>query len=126
MKKACKYCGAIHDKNFICEKKSVSEFRSRGHPSDADIFRWSGLWKQKRKEIMIRDKYLCAACFNKFPGTLCRLNNKELSVHHIVSLKTDWEKRLDNRNLITLCRMHHDAAESNRISVKELLKLAEK
>lgn len=125
MKKACPYCGAIHDKNFICKKKPVSEFRSRGYPNDADTFRWSYDWKQKRKEIMKRDRYLCRACLNLLPGTVKRLNNEELSVHHIKPVRTNWEQRLDNENLITLCRMHHESAESGLISVKILLKIVQ-
>lgn len=38
----------------------------------------------------------------------------------IVPLKVDYDRRLDNDNLITLCRYHHEAAERGRISRQEL------
>lgn len=123
MKKACRYCGKIHDKKHICEQKPPPMFRGRNNPGREDIFRWSYDWKMKRTEIMKRDRYLCLACFNSLRGTVKRLNNEELSVHHIRPLRTSWEQRLDNRNLITLCRMHHEAAESGLIPAKILLKI---
>ena len=46
--------------------------------------------------------------------------NSDLSVHHIVPLKVDYDRRLDNDNLITLCRYHHEAAERGYISRLEL------
>lgn len=125
MKKACPYCGKIHDKKHICDQKPLPMFRGRKNPGREDIFRWSYDWKQKRKEIMKRDRYLCRACLNLLPGTVKRLNNKELSVHHIRPVRTNWEQRLDNGNLITLCRMHHESAESGLIPAKILLKIVQ-
>ena len=115
MKKACPYCGKIHERKYICKKKP-----ERGNKLDR--FRWSYDWKMKRTEIMKRDLYLCRACFDSLPGTVRRLNNEDLSVHHIRPLKTNWEMRLDNGNLITLCRMHHEMAENWEIPAEKLLK----
>ena len=125
MKKACPYCGKIHDKKHICDQKPLPMFRGRKNPGREDIFRWSYDWKQKRIEIMKRDRYLCRACLNLLPGTVKRLNNEELSVHHIRPVKINWEQRLDNGNLITLCRMHHESAESGLIPAKILLKIVQ-
>lgn len=122
MKKACPYCGKIQDKKHICDKKPPPMFRGRKSPGREDIFRWSYDWKIKRTEIMRRDRYLCRACFNSLPGTVRRLNNEELSVHHIRPLRTNWDQRLNNGNLITLCRMHHEMAENGKISAAILLK----
>ena len=74
---------------------------------------------------MKRDKYLCRACFAQLPGTLKRLNTSDLSVHHIVPLAVDFEKRLDDDNLITLCHFHHEMAESGEIKAQELILLAQ-
>ncbi len=46
-----------------------------------------------------------------------------LSVHHIVPLAVDYSMRLDDNNLITLCRSHHELAESGIISAAQLLQL---
>jgi predicted restriction endonuclease len=38
-----------------------------------------------------------------------------LEVHHAVPLETDYDKRLDDDNLITLCERHHEMAERGDI-----------
>lgn len=126
MKKACPYCGAIHDKNYICPKKPIGKYHSRTELSQADIFRGSYDWKCKREYIMKRDLYLCVACRHKLPGTIRQFNNEDLSVHHIRPLNSNYELRLDDENLITLCRNHHEMAEKGEISAGKLLNIVTK
>ena len=38
----------------------------------------------------------------------------------------DYDRRLDDDNLITLCRYHHEKAEKGLISRKKLLEIAQK
>lgn len=121
MKKACPYCGKIHEKSFVCEKKPQRFTQERG--SREDRFRWSYDWKLKREHILRRDRYLCRACLARLSGTVKPLNNKKLSVHHIRSLRTNWELRLADENLISLCRYHHKAAESGELRAADLLRL---
>jgi hypothetical protein len=45
----------------------------------------------------------------------------DLEVHHIESIEENWDKRLDDDNLITLSEDYHEKAERGEIS-KELLK----
>lgn len=120
MKKACKYCGRIHDSSFICpsKPKSVKTGERR-----EDSFRWSNEWKTKRQDIKKRDGYLCRACLAGLPGTVKRLNQDGLSVHHIVSLEDDYELRLADENLVTLCRYHHEEAEAGTLDRKTLLNI---
>lgn len=67
---------------------------------DKQKFRGSAKWKHKRTEIIKRDHKRCKICGNK----------EGLQVHHIYSLDTHWQLRLDNTNLITLCtECHHNA-----------------
>ena len=115
MLKSCKYCGRIHSKKEICSRKPVSTRESR-----EDKFRNTTAWRNKREEIKKRDRYLCQACLNELSGTERRLNTEDLSVHHIRPLKTNFELRLDDDNLITLCAFHHELAENGRISASEL------
>lgn len=126
MKKACPYCGAIHDKKYICPKKPIGKYHNRTEISDADIFRGSYEWKCKREYVLKRDLYLCVACRHQLPGSIRLYNNEELSVHHIQPLKTNFELRLDDDNLITLCRTHHEMAEKSEISAEILKKLLTK
>lgn len=55
---------------------------------------------------------LCAACLHGDPPVY---NNESLEVHHIVPLRENFEDRLDDSKCITLCRFHHELAESGQI-----------
>lgn len=88
--------------------------------SKEDHFRNTTAWRKKREEIKKRDRYLCQACLNNLRGTVKRLTTDDLSVHHIRPLKTNFELRLDDDNLITLCAFHHELAENGHISASEL------
>ena len=113
MKKACQYCGKIHDKTHICEKKIT--FKRPERERYEDSFRSTYLWKQKRESIKKRDRYMCRACYAELPGTIRKLNTENLSVHHISPIHVSPELRLDDDNLITLCAYHHEKAESGEI-----------
>lgn len=65
-------------------------------------FRSSQQWKHKRAEILQRDHNMCTICCSK----------EGLQVHHIYSLDSHWQLRLDNSNLITLCDSCHHAAHN--------------
>lgn len=122
MKKACKYCGKIHERDFVCEKKPIRIYKgyTKKRESREEIFRSSYEWKKKRTYILKRDKYLCQACLHGLHGTSIRLTTSGLSVHHIVPLKVDFDLRLDDDNLITLCQTHHELAEKGRITADTL------
>lgn len=119
MNKSCTYCGKTHPVGFICPKKPV-------HSHDKDdrnaAFRRTSRWKHKAESIKQRDLYLCRMCLAS--GII---NDKDLSVHHIIPLSEDFEQRLDDDNLITLCSECHRKAESGEIertTLAELVKTA--
>lgn len=114
MLKTCSICGRIHDINIICSRQ-----RKKKKTIQID-FRNTYKWKQKRNQIKIRDKYLCKVCITGKYNTLYKYNYDELEVHHIVPIEEDYSLRLDDNNLITLCRMHHEMAEAGKISKEEL------
>ena len=118
MKKACPYCGKVHEKGFVCVRKPV-----QSRTSDADRFHYTGQWRDKSLYIRRRDLFLCAACRANLRGTVRRLNTEDLSVHHIIPLKVDYSLRLDDQNLITLCRVHHEMAENGELTAGELSEL---
>lgn len=118
MLKSCKYCMRIHDSKFDCGKKP--QRKKQGNKKDK--FRWTTAWQKKREDIKERDKYLCQACIRNLPGTINKYTYNNLSVHHAVPLEEDFEKRLDDNNLITLCDYpHHEMAESGEISLDTIL-----
>jgi len=47
-------------------------------------------------------------------------NFNDLEVHHIERIADAWDKRLEDNNLISLCRYHHELAEKGTIPAKEL------
>lgn len=125
MLKSCKYCGRIHDSKFICNKKAES-IAKRQKKKDTSInkFRWTKAWQNKRNEIRERDNQVCQVCARKLHGYIRQFETDDLSVHHIISLEVNFDKRLDNENLITLCAMHHEMAEKGDIEAKELIDIA--
>lgn len=111
MLRSCQYCGRIHDRKFNCGKKPVYQKKR----TDIDTFRSSKAWQRKREQIRQRDLNLCRVCFSR--GLYIYDN---LSVHHIIPIDQDYEKRLDEGNLITLCDVHHEMAENGEIDAETL------
>lgn len=117
MKKACRYCGRIHDTGYICPKKPLKNKRTTAF----DKFRSSSVWQNKREMIKKRDNYCCKICFLSIFDT--KIDDFYTEVHHIIPLAEDYSKRLDDDNLITLCERHHKLAENGVISRAELFSL---
>lgn len=120
MMRSCAYCGRIHDSKYDCGKKP-KRIRKR---NDKDSFRSTAQWQRKTEEIKERDSYLCQICIRDLYDTTCRLNGNRLSVHHAIPLQIDYDKRLDNDNLITICDKHHELAESGAIpytTIKDII-----
>ena len=117
--KTCSKCGIVPD-THICPYKT---YRKKNRNSEADKFRKTTRWTNKSIEIRQRDKYLCQVCINNLYNTINTYNYDKLEVHHITPIEEDYNKRLDNDNLITLCNYHHKMAEHNEIPREELYKL---
>lgn len=132
MLKSCSYCGKIHDSKLICnEKQTAINKRNIRRKSASYGFHRSGLWTEKSIDIRKRDNNLCLCCKAKLQGTSRQFNAAELSVHHIDPIEEDYDRRLDESNLITVCRLHHELCEKGTISrevqrclVKETMKAA--
>ena len=59
----------------------------------------------------------------------CRIFQKrgiDIEVHHIVKVREDETRLLDNLNLICLCKDHHEQADNNEIDKDYLIELARK
>lgn len=113
MLKSCKYCGRIHDSKYDCGRRPVRQ----KSVTDKDKFRWTKAWQDKRDKIKERDKYLCQVCIRKMPPVL---RHEYLQVHHAIPLEVDFDRRLDDDNLITLCDQCHELAEGGRIPYAEI------
>lgn len=120
--KSCSYCGGIHDVAFACPKKPKRKYKQYFSVESVEIrnFRNSVVWQEKREYIKRRDNYMCVACLVGFSGSTKRITTVGLSVHHITPLAVNFDLRLDDNNLITLCKLHHDLAENGVIPAEKL------
>ena len=124
MLKSCSTCGKLHGFDDVCPKRIEYERRRQAsydrnkydRNSKADKFRNSKTWQRKRAEIRSRDLNICRYCFL----VKHRITTDDLSVHHIIPIDKDYSKRLNSRNLITLCRECHEKAEKGIISAEKL------
>ncbi len=73
-------------------------------------------WKQARQVILQRDNHLCQVCLKVNKITPADM------VHHIIELKDDWEKRLNEDNLVSLCNACHNKVHG----IKEPKKVSKK
>lgn len=83
-----------------------------------DKFRGKSAWKRKREEIKERDNFVCQVCVRNLYNPLRIYETDNLQVHHVIPLEKDYNKRLDNDNLITLCEKHHEMAEAGEIPIE--------
>jgi 5-methylcytosine-specific restriction endonuclease McrA len=86
-------------------------------------FRSSAAWQHKVAEILERDLRLCQICIRNLYGTVNQYTYNNLEVHHAVKIEENFEKRLDNDNLLSLCVMHHKQADSGEIPRASILKV---
>ena len=114
---SCSYCGRIHDSKYKCTERLNSKNKTI---TEVDKFRWTSLWQKKREEIKKRDLYLCQICIRELYNTVTKYNTDELSVHHNIPINKDYNKRLNNNNLLTVCNYHHEMCESGEITQDEV------
>lgn len=117
MLKSCTICGGIHSVGAVCPKRKVNK---KNRERIEEKFRGSNAWKNKREQIRKRDGYMCRWCLATGDGTRDSYRFDKLSVHHIVPLAVDFDKRLDDDNLVTLCPRCHEEAEKGAISAEDL------
>lgn len=122
MLKTCSKCGIV-SQDHVCPYR---KYKTKSKDSKANKFRGTKAWTNKSIEIRQRDRYLCVVCINNLYNTINTYNYDKLEVHHITPIEDDYNKRLDNNNLITLCNYHHKLAEAGEIPKEELYKLLDK
>lgn len=58
----------------------------------------SRIWRETSKQVLLQNDYICAMCGGEATMT-----------DHIVSVKQDWNKRLDLNNLQASCKACNDS-----------------
>lgn len=117
----CRRCGKVVPRGHKCPYKR--DYKPK-EDTISNRFRASNKWKVKSIHIKERDKYLCRVCLDNKYNTINQLNYTNLEVHHIIPIKLDYDKRMDDDNLITLCQYHHKLADSGEIPKEYLHHLA--
>lgn len=115
----CSHCGVVPRGHRCPYRKS----RTKSGDRQSDRFRSTKLWTAKSIEIRQRDKYLCQICLRNRYNTLSFLSYKTVEVHHITPIVEDYNRRLDNDNLISLCAFHHRMADNGQIPKAELYEI---
>lgn len=119
----CKYCGVVRRGNHNCPYKTKAKPKES---TEQRRFRNSQAWIKKSAEIKQKAKHLCEVCLDDKYNTINLLNYKDLETHHIEPIGENYDRRLDNYNLVVLCQQHHKMAEKGDIPKEYLFKLAEK
>ena len=115
MWKSCGRCGRVHAVGYKCTAlKPLPKTRT-----EDQRLRSTSRWQKKAEEIKKASNYLCTLC--KLEGKLVYDN---IEVHHIIKLKDDTSRLLDNYNLICLCKYHHELADAGKIKASYLEELA--
>ncbi len=114
---SCARCGKIHPWGE-CPLPKPSRY-TRGEKTAVQKWRSTAQWQHKTEQIRDRDMHMCKMCLAE--GCV---NTTDLSVHHIIPITKDETRRLDDDNLILLCRKHHDLVEGNEAYTPMLLRLA--
>lgn len=130
----CSKCRKIHEKGQ-CEKeegiidKAIAEqkpkaktYKTYAEMSEEELklqkFYNSKEWRKMREKKMQENFGLCEICF--------KLRNKiknATSVHHIKKLRTHFDLRLEESNLICLCSECHELVEDTCSSIEEIILL---
>ena len=116
MFKSCSKCGKIHSFSYKCKEGFKPDYK---YSYEESKLRNTNDWHKKAEDIKRKSKYLCSVCYDK---GIYQYN--DLETHHIVKIRDDKSKLLDDYNLICLCRSCHKLADVGMIDKEYLLKLA--
>ena len=78
---SCSKCGRIHERGFKC-KNNIRQVYIK-EETIASKFRNTKAWRDKRKDIINRDKALCQICIRNLHNTLPKQHNNNVQVHHM-------------------------------------------
>lgn len=114
----CKECTSKREeqlKDRIKQYNSDRYIRDKANEDKIRMFYVSNEWKKKRQEIIKLYDNHCVVC-----RVLARYTAGQ-DVHHIVPLIKDFNKRLDDNNLILVCVDCHRELHRHNIDNKDKL-----
>lgn len=114
----CKGCKTKRDKARKARDKDRYKRYDKQRDGKQHRFYKTKAWRAVRGRIRSRDNGLCLVCKSRK-----RIRNGR-TVHHIIPLEDDWNKRLDEDNLICLCdschKLIHKLYEESKEKKKEV------
>ena len=128
----CSKCRSVHEKGEGCSKKdhpslhtdnptNKSHSKTYAQMNEEELriqkFYNSKAWRQMRDKIMARSNGLCVCCWAR--GVV----RNATSVHHIKKLRERFDLRLNEDNLIAVCRSCHELIEDTCESLQEIFQL---
>lgn len=109
------------------DKEAYKRYANKRTDNKEQKFYNSCEWKGKREYILIKYKYIDIYAYYT-TGKIIPAD----TVHHIIELKKDWNKRLENYNLFPISSSNHKIIheriifEGNEEVIKELNEMLEK
>lgn len=112
--KQCKKCSALtrnvggYCNEHIKDKSDTTKQYDKSRDDKYVKFYNSSQWKKLRAMIISRDNGLCICCLREGIVSVADI------VHHVVETKSDWSKRLDSSNLISVCTSCHNEIHKSK------------
>lgn len=102
--KRCPRCNKRIAEGTVCSclKNRHKEYKKYRQDTREQSFYSSGEWLRKREDVKVFYKGIDIYSFY-----VLHTIEEGQTVHHIVELKEDWSRRLDNGNLIYLTEANH-------------------
>lgn len=113
MYRVCKHprCNTLCSKTYCNKHSNYSStiYNDKRKNDKAIKFYRSKQWVDKRLDILKRDAFMCVMC-----GGEANL------VHHVVEVRVDFDKRLDDDNLQSVCRSCHNKIDHKKVYFKNI------
>ena len=124
--KRCSRCGSRIQSGSTCEcvrryeRQRYKTYDMNQRDKKSRAFYTGREWQKKREEILSIDEYIDVYLFMT-EGTIIAAD----TVHHIIPLKDDWEKRFADENLMSLNHNTHSMIEqkykANKPEIEQIL-----
>lgn len=124
--KRCSRCGSRIPSGSTCEcvrryeRQRYKTYDMNQRDKKSRAFYTGREWQKKREEILSIDEYIDVYLFMT-EGVIIAAD----TVHHIIPLKDDWEKRFADENLMSLNHNTHSMIEQkykvNKLEIEQIL-----
>lgn len=118
----CDKCQTDYENEMTERKKQINKRYDETRDTKYIKFYKSKEWQMLKERKLMDVQYKCEECSKAKMVDKNYHERLATEVHHIETLKDNWNRRLDYTNLKALCHYHHDVAHhrfSGRKKVKK-------